>query len=325
MERRFSIIGLAAVIVLMASGLLIGAAAAQAPVVSVVLRAPAGCPPLETFDDLVRARLGYAAFDADAERTLHIEVTEVDGGFSGSMTDGVGDIEPQVIEGTSCDAVLEALATLAALAIDPLGEGRGAPARAGLPTDLSTLDDELPPRAHDEAPAGAGGGAAAGPRIFGELQLVANAGLASAVTLGGGLGIGLDWSGFALVAEAHLEATPADATVQGAEVRSWLWRAGLGPCLAHGILRGCASLQFGQAHVTSNRMSAPSSGQAWVGYGVARFGIEVPAGGLHWGASLQLFVPFLKPDLHFGDEVVWEAPPVAGGLSLSVRLGVGGS
>ena len=128
---------------------------AQSEVTPLTYVAPSTCPPQEQFEAAVRARTPLARFgeSADTRRRFAIEAASADGRFTARLkvtSDGVA-VSDRQIQGDTCAEVIDALALVTALAIDPKASTAPlAPASAAPPSQPSTAP--LPPPTNTVAP-----------------------------------------------------------------------------------------------------------------------------------------------------------------------------
>ncbi len=93
-----------------------------ASVLSVDYAVPAACPSEGAFEDLVRRRTPVAHFDAaEAEHVLHLRVRAAGATFEGhlSMHAAGGALRERDVSGDDCATVVDALALVTALTLDP--------------------------------------------------------------------------------------------------------------------------------------------------------------------------------------------------------------
>jgi len=103
-----------AIVVLLA---LLRAARAFADPVELTYRAPASCPSRAAVEDAIRERMPAVQFAAHAGRAFAIAIAPSGDGFAGTLSvDGAAD---QPLSARRCDDLVEALALVTAIAIDP--------------------------------------------------------------------------------------------------------------------------------------------------------------------------------------------------------------
>lgn len=280
------------------------------------------CPDRPVFEDLVTVRMGYSPFREGVRRILHVLVVGDGGGYRGVVS-ADDDAERRPVDAGECDDVVEALAMLVALELDPIGLGAARyaePPRAPLAPDLEQLSQEPPPPPEREEPV-ASIQAPTGPRFFATVALDAALNLLPSASLGGGLSAGLGWPHFELSLEALFGGTLVSRELEGAGLRATLWRIGIAPCFSSGGLRLCGLVQVGQIHARTDLAVTPNSGRAWTAFAGARVALVFGSSGFDWGVGLHALLPFVRVELAFADNVAWEAPTFAAGLSLFVSFG----
>jgi hypothetical protein len=102
--------------------LVVRRASADPPALRVEYAAPAGCPQQADFQSGVAARTPLARFTGEpGARTVRIEVRAAASGYSGRLTMpiGAGPVRVREFESAACADVVDALALVTALAIDP--------------------------------------------------------------------------------------------------------------------------------------------------------------------------------------------------------------
>ncbi|HEY4242218.1 MAG TPA: hypothetical protein VGM88_20515 [Kofleriaceae bacterium] len=95
----------------------LGAARAWADPVELTYRAPAACPSRAAIEDAIRARMPPVKFAAHASRVFAISISASGDGFAGTLA--VDGAEDQPLSAHRCDDLVEALALVTAIAIDP--------------------------------------------------------------------------------------------------------------------------------------------------------------------------------------------------------------
>jgi hypothetical protein len=125
-----------------------------APPLHVDYLAPGNCPTEADFEDRVRARTPLAHFSNEDEAfSVHILVEPLGFTYRGhlSLVGRSGRVSERDVEDTSCSEVVDALALVTALAVDPnltlLSVDASAPAvPVPLPSDAAAPEDTSPPR-----------------------------------------------------------------------------------------------------------------------------------------------------------------------------------
>lgn len=293
------------------------------------------CPDEPSFRRLVVARLGRDPFvesGAD-EVTIALELrgSEALGRLVVARA-GKRASERQLSEHASqCPALVEALATGTALAIDPVRAQAtsAAPPSATPPGPPSPPPPEPappptapPPAARPAAPVrvsrplGPEPGPAVLVRVAGALAL----GAAPGPTMGVEAAVGLERGPFAAFLEARVETQPADAMATNATaLRATIFGGGLAPCLRLGAFLGCVVARVGVLQGLAPEVVSPNLGSSVHASVGPRLGLWSPSvGPLAFTASVELGATMVRTTLLVDGQPAWTAPALWGGVALGI-------
>jgi hypothetical protein len=283
----------------------------------------ARCPDEMSFHNLVAARLGYDPFDADRLSFVRIELTHDGGRLRGRAEmarSGAAPSSPRELYGDDdkCDALVEALATSLAIALDPgraLVPAPPPPGPAAPPEPTPVLPPAParpaePPRPDEPARAS----------LFGAVGGVVSVAAAPTVTLGGNVALGFRIQGFSLEAEGRAETTPGSTTEpSGDPLEATIFSGGLVPCANVGAWSLCAFARLGvfqgeALDVVQPRLvsSVYASTGVRVGYAIALSRIFALR------PALEGTLTITRTTLYVDNAGVWTAGPVAASLGLAL-------
>ncbi len=312
------------------------------------LRAPEGCPTVSEFAAGISGRTQLAApvaTAAQADLVLFVTVTPGGKQLVGRLSlrwPDAGRTARREVAGASCGEVLDALAFVAALAIDPRAQATAsdpnlepetkAPEPATLPPAERTPADT--PRSEGTAlltrPIVSPSTPASTSRWYGLLGVTAELGTASSgpaplfgFRFGGGLGYQLSVVAVEGVVEGVRRRAQAEVEGSG-QATLTLLAARVGPCIRAPLtgdlnLRGCAAAEIGALSAeASGVVRAQSALQSWIGLG-ASGGLTLSlAESVLLGLEAGLLLPtrrdrFVFEDRGGGQDVeVFRAPQLAG-------------
>lgn len=263
---------------------------------------PAGsvCPDERGFRDIVAGRLGRDPFVAEADTHVEVLVHTTESGFEGRMraTDRAGAaLGERSIASASCVEIATSIALALAIVLDPLGE---------LATESSL--SAAAPRARSEL----------APAPYFELGSSSGLGLVPGVALGGQAGLGARWGYVSVGFEADAS-TAIEAYADGTALDVLLARAGPVVCGHFEFLLACAGGELGALRARAPELASSRISLTPIAALDVRAGVQIEiAFGLAMRATLALNVPFARTLLYLDDQLVWEAPPIAGQLGLAL-------
>jgi hypothetical protein len=304
------------------------AGAAEGPLFSLDYRKPAAlaeaCPDDASFRNLVTARLGYDPFAAnlDAPNRIRVELNLAHGRVAASATltrEGQAARSARALEGapSECEAVVAALATTVAIALDPMrASATGAPA--------------LPPGSKDDTPRQAEpplpGPERPHPKplvLFASAAPVISIGLAPSPSLGGEAGFGMRRGQFSLEALARAETTPTSVQVaSGDHLGATVYSGSLLPCGWVVGLRLCGVVRIGLFEGAASDLARPKSGAASF-YGALglRAGYQIRlTEALALEPSLDVAAPLDRTELVINGAGVWTASVVSAGAAVTLHV-----
>lgn len=318
-------------VALFASTIAVSAAAQDRETARLAYVMPAGlvsCPEEASFRDLVAARLGYDPFQSAGKHAVSVEVARASGRLRASArVQRQGQASPGARELAGaldqCEALVTALATTVAIALDPV-RGMAGPA----PREVPAAPPSPPPPPPPSRPAA---GPPAAPQVAPEapparVSWLAYAGGVASVggtpgpALGGEIGFGLRVKSFLLEAGARAEVTPGTVTASsGDRIQAAIYTGTLVPCFHHAGFSGCALLRFGALQARAPDVVQPRFVTAPYAAAGLRGGYTLHlAGPLSLRASLDVAFPLVRRWLGISGEAVWNPPPISGGLSLGL-------
>jgi hypothetical protein len=311
---------------LLAAASLLGSARASAEELEtarLTYRAPANsCPDEESFRHQVAGKLGYEAFTEDGKHRASVIVRLERGRIRGraevtrrgQSAPGVRELDG---EQGQCEALVAALATAVAIALDPVrGMQPAAPPPAppaSAPQIVVVREEPAPPpeEKKEEAPA---------PRahVFGVADGVVSLGLAPAPAAGGQVGVGLAWQTLSIEATGRIEATTGPEPVDsGDRIEATVYSALLSPCAALDAWALCITGRVGAFQARAPDVLNPNLGTSLFGAVGARAGYVLRLGQVVSLRALAFVeLPLVRTSLLINQVTVWTAPPVLGGLAV---------
>lgn len=284
------------------------------------------CPDEASFRALVTARMGRDPFSSTTDPNLGtMKVTVSQRGTR--LLGRVAKHEPPMIRevaGTSgeCEVVVEALASIAAMALDPEAVLRPSPpALPSLPPPPpgTTPDPREPPM---RTPAVVPAQPSASPiRFHGGAAFATSLGLLPAPSLGAEVAAGVRTERIGFLALGRAETQTAATASRGVEVEASFLGGG---ALACGHVRwgfGCLVALGGVLNGRAPQAEVSRLGANAVVLTGARVGLELPlGGGLAMVPHVGVWIPVVRTTLSFADAPVWTAPPIAGTLGVGLSF-----
>ncbi len=294
--------------------------------------------------DLLRARLGEDRLAPGGELLFRVRIDAVEEAeFLATIVVGEGpEAAGRVLRSATCDDLVDAVATVIALVLDPSAvlpeppppdepateAPEPEPVRAPEPTVERPPSPPDPPGPGPNLTASAAPEEpdsterASRPRLVAHLGLTGSAGLFPALSLGGELRVGAGLGAWTIEATGAFDTTPA-STVRGSQdVRMTGWTGGVLICLRlepwFGCLQGLGGVLQGEVE---GREDMPQT--SVFGAAASRTGFLVPLGTdspFYVMADLGLIVPFVRTRLIVDERVAWVSSPVAGRLDLGFGL-----
>jgi hypothetical protein len=281
----------------------------------------------------VATRVGYDPLFAWAKETVVVQIWRAGGRYRSRVQ--VVDIQG-IARGTrelssdrdSCAELFDATALAISIALDASGqkEADGVPPPSAPETSpvLPVPPAPPPPPTDEPAPEPARRTPATpAPRVFAGVDLLGSVGTAPSPAVGGAAFLGFRARSLSAAIEARVDA-PASAEKGGDRITSWLFAAGVAPCLHVGPGSACLLASLGQVRV-SGEVSAPSQGTALFAVVGARLGAELPLTEalflrVHADLLVDLDPPTVRLNKNDADE--WDAPAFAAtlGAGLLVRF-----
>jgi len=296
------------------------------------------CPDEAAMRSAVAKRFGYDPFFAWAKQTVIVQISRGGDRYRSrvQVVDSHG-----VAQGTrelssdrdACDELFDATALAISIALDAAAKTEtdpGAPppaAETAAPVPAPAPTQPAPPPPQTEPPQTTEASpppATPGPVIFTGLDVLGSVGTAPAPSFGGAAFLGLrsEWLSAALELRAD---APATGTFGGLRITSWLYSAGIAPCVHFGPGSACVLASVGQVVGSSPDTVASSSGSALIALVGARLGGELPLNGtfalrLHADLLTDIIPPTLRLNQSAAD--AWTAPVLAAtlGAGLVVRF-----
>jgi hypothetical protein len=278
------------------------------------------CSGEETLRADVAKRVGYDPFFPSAKQLIVANLaTDPAGGFVAriQLIDERG-----VAYGTrvfhadrDCADLVDTVALAIAIAIDPRSlapRPATAPAPAQAAPPAPAPEPREPPR---EPPANSLPAPPGVPVTFdGVVGLVASAGVAPTLAMGGAIGAVVRWRRVSLEIDGRVDA-PASVPAQGGgRVSTWLASLTVAPCAHAGVLVACALAQGGAMRASGDETGGTDTWVNWWAAG-ARFGVTTP---LSERIAFRLrsdLVANLEPQrLDLNRIRAWTAPPMAESL-----------
>jgi len=288
------------------------------------------CPDEESFRNQVAARLGYQPFEQDGEH--HVSVTlravrdRVHGRAevlrSGQANPGVRELDGEI---TKCEALVSALATTVAIAIDPVRSVQPAIVAPPPATNDRPPPEPPPPPPEQRAPPQAPPSSHS-PRItiFGTAGALAAVGLAPGPAVGGGVGVGLRRDVLSLEVSGQVETTPGTTRADsGDRVQATVFSAVLSPCGHLGRWLACGTGRLGVLQGRAPDVVHPSLGTSLIAALGARGGYILPlSSALALRGLVSAEFPLVRTSLTIDGASVWTAPPFAAAFELGVVVTV---
>ncbi len=302
------------------------------------------CPDEGRVRAAVAGRLGYDPFSAAASATVVARITRENGRFFGSIeivdeSAGSRGNRELSTEGAECDEMSRAMALSISIAIDPehaesdSSEGprtdqtstavappspsAASPARGALPPprpDPRSTSDR--PVNVERPDAGAGK-----PAFSSWLAAVSMLGVGTAPVFGGSLTLQARRGRWSLGAGGRLLSGPRGAAQGDTELRATLAAGELAGCFEHGPLSYCALGLAGATWARASSIAVPRTAVGAFGALGARVAAAAPLSRSFEAFAQAELLAVLSP-IHpqIDGQDVWQAPPVAGGLGVGVRV-----
>ena len=298
----------------------------------------ASCPDEDAMRRAVSKRFGYDPFFAWAKQTVIVQISAVaiataPGSRSSTRTasrSAPASFRRIATRAASCSTPRRWRSSIALDAAAKIEPDAGAPPpaveTAVPPQPPAPAPGPSPPPPTEPAPTteAARPPATGGPLVFTGLDLLGSVGTAPAPSLGGEAFVGLrsGWLSGALELRAD---APATGTFGGLRITTWLYSAGIAPCVHFGPASACLLASVGQVVGSSPDTVTSSSGGALVAFVGARLGGELPLSGtfalrLHADLLTDVIPPTLRLNQSAAD--AWTAPVIAAtlGAGLVVRF-----
>lgn len=287
------------------------------------------CPDEAAFRALVTARLGRDPFTPDAADAVSVDVSPTANQLGGRVVvrRSSGTSTRHVHERFGeCEVLVEALASIAALAIDPEGAARPRPLPALPPVTPATppsqlLGVSLPPASDAPTLSPPTSPPPKSPMRFAARgALVASTGLLPATSMGGEIGVGFGGPHFAIFALGRGELQPS--TTSAPRLDASLLAAGIAPCTAVDWFTACLVVWAGVLSGRAPDAIVPSLGSSTVGYLGPRVGAMIPLGkGFGFAPHIDALFPLVRTTLLFGGQPAWVAPALAGTVGVGIVYG----
>lgn len=305
------------------TGLLLSAAraaSAEGPprAVRLAYQPAEGCPAEDVFRDMTTTRLKRDPFDASAALRLLVTLRKEAGRYAGiaSLLDESGALRWSFPLGpvADCHTLIEGLSLAVAVRL----------------REMPAAPPAMPPRGRlfgydgDPKPAGEAAPLPAALPAPIRLRLGASAGLAfgsapGPVALGGAVEVGFGWKALSVSLQVRADAPSGTEVEAGGRVSVGRYTGALVPCGHWKILFGCAVVELGALHVTSNAERPDRAFAFWAGIG-GRVGLEIPLGAapvaLRFAGDLEGVAS--RAQVRIDGETRWTSFPVAGGAWLGV-------
>jgi hypothetical protein len=290
------------------------------------------CPNEASFKALVVARMGKTPFATTGARKMTVVLDAVRTGAKGTMTfTEHGKTSSKELIDASCENLVQALATSAALTIDPMGtSGDEPPASTQLPPAASAPYVAPLPIVPDPVPVEPQKSIA----FYGRAGLVAFVGTLPTPSVGAELGVGMRISTFSIGASLRGETTVvATDTNTIKQLSASALSSTLDLCGHYQAYSGCllpgVFFASGASGVTDpNRTGIYSTGALKIG---ARFGYDVPlndSASLNFAADINAMSgTYIEgffnetPPGAVPRESAWKSSTLSFGLSAGIRLG----
>lgn len=287
----------------------------------------ARCPQEQAFRQKVAQRLGYDPFRPDADRELRVtfDLRGKEVRATLSLQNPNRAAGKRELSDARCEALADAVASAAALALDPIAAQRPdpPPEPQKAPTEEpKPVAPPLPPPPLPLAPVAQARAQEHGdvllPRVY-----VDGAGTLArtpSIALGARAGAGVRYGLFSAAIEAEIGTQPSDALLTLRDrVSAWTLAGALAPCGHVDILEACGLLGVGNRQVKALDVLVPVARSTIFAFMGARVGVAYP---LSRGFSLRLNatleVPFTRTAYAVDGAVAYTSSPVDGGVGLGV-------
>lgn len=302
------------------------------------------CPGERNFRDRVAARLGLDPFEAGAARTVVATLRDDKQKLRGEVVlrgaDGnvIGRRELSAPRG-ECSELVESMASVVSLLLDPLGKVKTAASASAAFTAPTPPPTSLPPTPTAEASATTAPSATPtapttptttvpeGPRLRFAVRASTYAGVGRgpAPTLGARVGgegrYGAMSLGLELAFESTLGATELETGGAVDRASASFVLGGIVPCYRRRYLNACLPVHGGFAQGEGPDVVSPTVRRTLAGFVGARIGVPIPLGALfELEPFLGLDVALVRTRFQVSRETVWTQSPVSGTLGLSLVL-----
>lgn len=298
-------------------------------------RVPSGdttCPDEQSFRDIVAGRLGYDPFESNAAMRIEATIEKAGSALTGRVriTNESGQAAgSRDVEGAEqdCAEVATSMAIAISIVLDPLGISAATVPPAQEPTKEQPAERSEASKPKSSKPTAS---VVTKPRVppvaAVDIRFVAHAGigmglgLTPAWSLGPRVGAGIRADWFSARMEGNLDLMTSAATTDSKQrIRASLVTLGPTACAHFGPGVVCSGAQLGAFQAIGPDVEAPEEKAAFHMSIGLQGGIDLPLGSV---LSLRALVGgralLLPPSLLIDDKVVWEAPPIAGELSLAL-------
>ncbi len=286
------------------------------------------CPDEASFRNLVTARLGYDPFEPGGLHEASVEITREAGRLRArARVRRRGQAEPGARELTgaldACEALVSALATTVAIALDPARAIQGPAPPPPPPVQPPSPPPPSPPSPPPPSPPPPAPPPATEPvraSFSARASGVASIGAAPGPAVGGELGVALRVGVFSVEVGVRAESTPSATTVaSGDRIEATLITASLVPCADLRGWSACALLRGGAFQGKALTVDPPTlQSSPFVAAGL-RGGYTLHlAGPVSARADAEVAFALIRTSLIVGASPVWTAPPILGGVNLGV-------
>ena len=292
--------------------------------------AAARCPDEESFRNQVAGRLEYQPFTPPGKHrvavTLHAELGRVRGRAEvtrpGKKAPRIRELDDKIGQ---CEALVAALATTVAIAVDSVRGLRPAPAAPSTPAPVATLS----PR-EERADAAAVAPPSPPPErlrpppppilFFASTGGVFSLGDAPGTSVGAEAGFGIRRADLSVELSARIETMPEVVRVRsGDRLEATILSGTLAPCGQLGLFLGCVFGRVGAFQGRASDVVDPSLGTSVFGAVGLRAGVRFPLWSwIAMQAMTEAGLPLVRTSLLVGRTTVWTAPPGFGGGGLSL-------
>ena len=290
------------------------------------------CPDETSLRKAVSERLGYDAFQRDAQRRLSVELTRKGRILSAriEMRDARGELQGArdlTSNDNDCVELSSAAALAISVAIDPTSFGRTSPspakpepapqipkpmdakppdARSDAAKSTSPLPKSSDAKTTDHAPR----------RVRISIGSLGSYGTAPALALGFTSQVAFQLSSrFSTGVEGRADIPAGRDAAGGGTASTSLLATSLVPCAHLKLLHGCVLASLGRLHASASGVDAPQTGTSLFASLGGRLGVEVPAlGPLLFRLHADLQVPMVRAVLNLNHRDIWTAPPITAAL-----------